>query len=127
MRTRELEELQHKLLALKASILNAIAHSNSNISALNSLKSSELADIGSASSMAFVSENTLIKNKRDLRDIEAALQKIPQKLYGKCEMCGKQIDIKRLRVKPHARFCITCRGIYEKGGIYDNQRRNDDF
>ncbi|WP_258238697.1 TraR/DksA C4-type zinc finger protein [Arcobacter sp. F2176] len=29
-------------------------------------------------------------------------------------MCDEPVGIKRLRAKPHARFCIYCRPIYEK-------------
>ncbi len=42
--------------------------------------------------------------------------------YGKCEMCNKQIDIKRLKVKPHARFCISCREVYENNLIKKGKR-----
>lgn len=43
-----------------------------------------------------------------LKDINAALEKIKNKNYGKCEGCGKEIDEKRLMVNPAARFCMKC-------------------
>jgi len=43
-----------------------------------------------------------------LRDINAALENIKNKKYGKCEDCGKDIDEKRLEVNPAARFCMKC-------------------
>ncbi|KKR78240.1 MAG: DnaK suppressor protein [Candidatus Curtissbacteria bacterium GW2011_GWA1_40_9] len=46
--------------------------------------------------------------KRDLREIEAALKKIKKGTYGKCERCGKSIDVKRLEVKPQALYCLKC-------------------
>lgn len=114
MRKREIEELQQKLNLLKYDIIKTIQDSNNNINILNNISSSEEADIGSAKSIAHIDENALIKNNKDLLEINNAIEKIENNQYGKCEMCKKQIDIKRLRVKPHARFCITCREIYEK-------------
>ena len=43
-----------------------------------------------------------------LRDINLALEKIEKDKYGKCENCGKEIDEKRLKVYPAARFCLKC-------------------
>lgn len=114
MRKREIEELQQKLNLLKYDIIKTIQDSNNNINILNNMSSSEEADIGSVKSIAHIDENALIKNNNDLLEINNAIEKIENNQYGKCEMCKKQIDIKRLRVKPHARFCITCREIYEK-------------
>lgn len=44
-----------------------------------------------------------------LRDINLALEKIKKRKYGKCEGCGKEIDKKRLKVYPEARFCLKCK------------------
>lgn len=43
-----------------------------------------------------------------LRDINLALEKIEKGKYGKCEKCGKEIPIARLKVSPEARTCIKC-------------------
>lgn len=42
------------------------------------------------------------------RDIDLALEKIAKDKYGKCEKCGKEIKIERLKVYPAARFCMKC-------------------
>jgi len=60
-------------------------------------------------------EDTLIgKQLSELKEIELALDKISKGNYGVCEMCEEPIGIERLRVKPFARFCISCREINEK-------------
>lgn len=117
MRKREIEELRAKLDLLKCNILNSIQDSNDTISTLNSMSTSEEADISSFKSLAYIDENILKNNNRDLEDINLAIQKIEKNQYGKCEMCDEQIDIRRLRTKPYARFCITCREIYEKENL----------
>ena len=41
-------------------------------------------------------------------------EKIANKTYGICDMCEEEIGIPRLKVKPHAKYCIACREIIEK-------------
>ena len=43
-----------------------------------------------------------------LKDIDSALEKIPKGTYGKCENCGKEISLERLKIYPEARFCLNC-------------------
>lgn len=40
--------------------------------------------------------------------IAHALVKIRKGTYGKCEKCGKQIDIRRLWAMPTATLCLVC-------------------
>lgn len=113
MRKREIDELRAKLLKLKLEIINNIKDTSSNIDVLNTFSVSEEAELGSVMSLARVDESALMKGNKDLFYINKALEKMEQSTYGKCEMCNKQIDIRRLRVKPHARYCIPCREAYE--------------
>lgn len=113
MRKREKDEMFERLSALKNEILKAIADSSGNIDALNALSSSEEGDISSAMSIANVDTSALNASTRTLREIEAALEKLKNGVYGRCEMCKENIDVRRLRVKPHARFCIECRAVFE--------------
>ena len=41
-----------------------------------------------------------------LEQIEAALKRIDDGTYGKCEVCGKDIGEERLEARPWARLCI---------------------
>ncbi len=40
--------------------------------------------------------------------IKAALTKIKNGTYGKCENCGNQIEIGRLLAMPTAQYCVSC-------------------
>jgi len=44
-----------------------------------------------------------------LKNINLALEKIEKGRYGNCEKCGKEIDEKRLKISPEARFCLKCK------------------
>ena len=41
-----------------------------------------------------------------LRDVEAALQRIEDGTYGTCSACGKQIPVERLEAVPWTTLCI---------------------
>jgi RNA polymerase-binding transcription factor DksA len=43
-----------------------------------------------------------------VKEIDAALQKILNSTYGRCEACHKPISLARLRILPAARFCRAC-------------------
>lgn len=46
--------------------------------------------------------------KNTKTSIKAALLKIKNGVYGKCERCGKQIEVSRLMIMPTAQYCVTC-------------------
>jgi RNA polymerase-binding protein DksA len=48
--------------------------------------------------------------------IDTALQRIKDKTYGICELCGKSIRRSRLKAVPWARMCILCKEAEEKNG-----------
>lgn len=41
-----------------------------------------------------------------LRDVERALERVDQGIYGICPVCGEPIDDARLEAKPEAEFCV---------------------
>lgn len=43
-----------------------------------------------------------------LSGIKKALANLKMGTYGKCENCGKQIEIERLEAMPTATLCIAC-------------------
>lgn len=49
-----------------------------------------------------------------LKRINEALRRIYDKTYGICEICGKYIQEKRLKIVPYAKFCIECKSKEEK-------------
>lgn len=46
--------------------------------------------------------------KEELLETDAALERIEQGSYGRCEECGGAIGRQRLLALPAARFCIEC-------------------
>jgi RNA polymerase-binding protein DksA len=64
---------------------------------------------------AYEQNLVLEKNlENSLKDVEAALQRIENNTYGKCEICKKDIAIERLKAFPVATLCIECKSKLEK-------------
>ncbi|MBU4369532.1 TraR/DksA C4-type zinc finger protein [Patescibacteria group bacterium] len=59
---------------------------------------------------AFVDAVSMGENlKGSLEKVELALQKITRNQYGLCEICGKKIGKKRIKILPTARYCLSCK------------------
>jgi DnaK suppressor protein len=57
----------------------------------------------------FDEEITLIENESSLLDqVDAALARIEQGTFGKCENCGQSIAEPRLSALPYAALCVEC-------------------
>jgi|SRR5512133_3082820 RNA polymerase-binding transcription factor DksA len=48
--------------------------------------------------------------RRELADIDAALERIQEGSYGACLSCGGPMGLQRLRAIPEARYCMACSG-----------------
>lgn len=47
--------------------------------------------------------------ENSLKDIDSSLKKIDQGKYGICKYCGKEIEIKRLLIRPDSSACVACK------------------
>ena len=52
--------------------------------------------------------------ERRLYEIERAMKLLEEGEYGKCEVCGAEIDHDRLEVLPETTVCVHCRERIEK-------------
>jgi RNA polymerase-binding transcription factor DksA len=50
----------------------------------------------------------------ELREIEAALARMSEGLYGFCTDCGGEIGVARLRAHPTARRDVRCQSLFEQ-------------
>jgi len=61
------------------------------------------------------------RERRLIRKIQAALQRIDDGSYGICEECGEDIGVPRLKARPVTKLCINCKSKQEE----DEHLRND--
>src|SRR5205823_4613327 len=55
---------------------------------------------------------------RELEQIEHALQRIVEGVYGRCEFCGGKIAEARLNALPYTNSCIDCQRENERRGQF---------
>ena len=73
-----------------------------------------MADIGTDNYEQEFSLNLLDSERKLLKEINDALDRIVNNVYGVCEETGVQISRKRLTARPWARYCIKYARMIEK-------------
>jgi len=106
--------LKEQLLQRKNQLLLETTSSKELINELLSETANDELDYAEISSDSFNISTLRNKQLEELEEINIALAKIKNNTYGICEMCDDDIELQRLKIKPHARFCVECRPIYEK-------------
>ena len=112
--TVDLEEFQNKLLDRRVQIEKNLRGTALELDGMRDLELNDEGDYAAASAETIVDSAILVQQRKELNEIELALDKIKRETFGICEMCEEPIDRARLEVKNFARFCITCREINEK-------------
>ena len=114
MQTSELEYFKEILESRQVQIVKNISGVNDELDQLNSLELNDEGDHASVDNSSMVESAIVQQQEQELREIQVTLGKISTGDYGVCEMCEDPIGFQRLKVKPHAIYCIDCREIVEK-------------
>ncbi|MDO5536200.1 MAG: RNA polymerase-binding protein DksA [Desulfovibrionaceae bacterium] len=61
------------------------------------------------------------RERRLIKKVKEALQRIEDGTFGQCEECGEDISINRLKARPVTRLCINCKAKQE---MAESQRGN---
>ena len=108
MKATKLKELQRRLEEKRKELLSGVrTRSATNLQAGDD----GIRDIADQAFSAYTKEFLLSlgdAERRLLRQVDAALEKMRQKTYGLCEKCGEEISEKRLDALPFAGYCIAC-------------------
>ena len=114
MQESELNYFKEILESRKEQIVKNISGVNDELAQLNSLELNDEGDHASVNNNSMVESAIVTQQEKELREIQITLGKISNGDYGICEMCEDPIGFQRLKVKPHAIYCIDCREIVEK-------------
>jgi len=77
-------------------------------------------DIGDEAANIYNKQILLSLNENErtrLQEVDEALDHIMNGTYGICEECGGPISLKRLEVRPVAKYCVPCLTKLEKGRL----------
>ena len=114
MQESELNYFKETLISRNDQIIKNINGVNDELSQLNSLELNDEGDHAAMNNNSMVESAIVQQQEHELKEITLALGKISTSDYGICEMCEDDIGFQRLKVKPHAIYCIDCREIVEK-------------
>lgn len=106
-RRKRIEEIRKSLLKQKEQILIDAGIMISNLPSESSL--SEIGDIASQEIDRSFLLRLRDRERKLLKKIEKALEKIENGTYGICEACGAEIPVERLEARPVTDLCIECK------------------
>ncbi|MCL4492904.1 MAG: RNA polymerase-binding protein DksA [Nitrospirae bacterium] len=106
-REKKLQEIKRRLNEQREALLSGAGIT------LNNLPDETLfPELGDQASAEIDRNFTLRLRGRErklLTKIDEAIEKIDKGTYGTCEMCGEEINIKRLEARPVTTMCIECK------------------
>lgn len=112
----ELKHFKELLLEEKEEAENEIENLKESIEDLTSTQDDEYSsaahhqgNVGSEEEEKETLFKLIERNKRKLKEIKAALDRIEKGNYGICEETGKKIQKERLEAIPHARYSVNAR------------------
>jgi RNA polymerase-binding protein DksA len=114
---KQIEAVKEKLMEKRSRIISEMRNQIDDSINRNSSVKTDAADRASDVYDGDVSYKMALLGHQELKEIDAALDKIDNGTYGKCESCGKHIGTPRLKVKPFASYCAGCRQTKESSNI----------
>lgn len=118
----KLEAYRQHLIALQNRLNGDVSHLTDEALRTNQKDASgnlssmpiHMADIGSDNFEQEFTLSLLENEEQVLEEIAAALERLKEGTFGKCEECEEAIPSVRLEALPYARFCVKCARKNEK-------------
>jgi len=112
LREKKIQEIKKNLIAQKKELLVGA------LEALNELPGQTVfPDLGDQAT-AEIDRNFMLRLKgrerKLLKKIEEAIERIDQGMFGICDKCGLEINLKRLEARPVTTMCIECKTLQEE-------------
>ena len=118
MKTSDLTLHRKKLLALREELLGDMTQMEDDTLTAHSRTTSiptDMEELASDDTDQELTASLLGCDKDTLDQIEAAIERIEDSSYGRCEQCGEQIPQTRLDAIPYAAECERCASQREEG------------
>ncbi len=111
-REKKIRDIKKKLISQKKILLVGA------IEALNELPGQTVfPDLGDQAT-AEIDRNFMLRIKgrerKLLKKIDEAIERINQGIFGICDKCGLEIDVRRLEARPVTTMCIECKTLQEE-------------
>jgi len=110
------KELKEMLLGMKKEKMSTLKHNAEDMESVDNYQN-DAQDFADTATNIYEKElhyDLTEKNKQLLMQIEEALKRIEEGVYGQCDKCGKDISVERLKALPFSKLCIKCQSGVEK-------------
>jgi RNA polymerase-binding transcription factor len=124
MQRNTLEKLKLLLLKQRREKLAQVAHLDAEREELLQ-RYIDPVDAGQEEDLARLLHRLDERGKEEVQEINIALEKMNSGSYGVCELCGKSIPFKRLKVLPATRLCRKCAKKYEETQTLRKHNRDE--
>lgn len=112
MNEKQLQHIEKILLSWRLSLMEEVDRTVSHMK-------DEIANLPDPSDRASLEEEfnlelkTRDRERKLIKKIEDALERLKEPDFGYCEACGIEIGLKRLEARPTATLCIDCKTLSE--------------
>ena len=118
------DKLKTLLMARRREILEQVAHLEAEGEELEQ-RFIEPIDEAQKEDLARLVHKLDERGKEEIEEIDLAIDKMESGRYGICELCGKSIAFKRLKVLPATRLCRNCAQKYEESQKLRKHQRDE--
>jgi DnaK suppressor protein len=118
----QMMDFKAELLEQKTQVIKNIEEAKEHILIAQKQEPKDEGDLATLVADADIDNRIMEQLFNELKEIDIAIEKIDKGIYGVCEMCEEPIGIERLRVKPFAKYCISCREVNEKERFLASKR-----
>jgi DnaK suppressor protein len=115
-RKEAMAKMRQVLITRRDALRKALAGDLSLLKALREQTSGDVVDFALDSAQDEINSQLAEVESRELSNIEAALEKMREGSYGRCEGCNDNIPLIRLQALPYASYCINCQQEMERSG-----------
>jgi DnaK suppressor protein len=109
-----LEEFRNRLRAARAELLRTASVTHVELASLERWPSEPFDEVSMADATGTLSRLEG-RERHQLDEILAALNRLEAGTYGTCEACSRAISLARLRAVPSTRHCVDCQRRAERG------------
>lgn len=116
MEKAELEQLVEQLKARREQLREEVVRSQQQ--GRGEVVADEAQDEGDKAASAYEKEYLFHRSherRQALQNVEMVLARIGRGSFGVCDACGEEIEAKRLKALPWARYCLSCQDKLERG------------
>jgi len=111
---RKIEKLKQFLLQKREEVIGGVMQIRASSQEMGQDGIQDMADEASNLYNQQILMSLNENQRKTLREVDEALDRIEEGTYGICDSCEKPIALKRLQIKPFAKYCVQCQDVIEK-------------